>query len=324
MNLVKSKTACFSGKNIGPATLSPSNSEIVFSVSDDADKDSYIYKVRIDGTNVEALTNDTSYAYAPAYAPDGTSIVFSSMPDKKQGNLYLMKPDGTDKKLLTSGSHNDFGAIFSRDGQKVFFIRAEHYGNYSPVTAAAWHDMDIFSINTDGTDLRQITASKYFRIGNLSISPDGRMLFAEIKIYRSPYSIWAIPVDQPTNKRPIRPNFGSYKSKTLFFFKEKINYDELYDPEISPDGRNLLFCWKGGPSYKQIFSMDLETNNAQVLTNMKRTVYSPHFSIDGSKIIFKTIDYADVGFFKTRAEPTLWIMNKDGSELSPIIINRHH
>jgi Tol biopolymer transport system component len=89
----------------------------------------------------------------------------------------------------------------------------------------------------------------------------------------------------------------------------------LYNPEISPDGQNLLFCWEG-----QIFLMNLETKAARGLLNIKQPhVYYPHFSMDGSHIIFQTTFYS--GLFKSREETKYCVINKDGTGLKAIDFN---
>lgn len=99
----------------------------------------------------------------------------------------------------------------------------------------AWHNIDVYSINIDGSDLKRITFDRYYRIGDLSISPDGKTLMATLFEYKGLYSVWQIPIDNPTSRRPLEPDLDLYKSRLPLLNLKAISYDRLYGPEFSPD-----------------------------------------------------------------------------------------
>lgn len=312
-----SPATLLSGKKTGPAKFSPDGNEIVFSSEDEGGKTSHIYKARVDGAGLTALTTSATYDYGPVFSPDGNHVAFSSMSDGKQGDLWLMRPDGSEKKNITSGPGHDYGPIFSRDGDRIFFIRAEYFGHYSPIAAKSWHEMDIYSVRPDGTDLQKITSFNSYRIGYLSISSDNVKLIAEIFSRQTPDQIWMIPIRNPDEKQPIRPELDEFKSHFLFF-KNKPDYNDLHAPDISPDGTELLFSWDEFSPSANVYLMDIQSKKVRKITNMKSSIFYPHFSMDGSKIIFQTTKYV-TGYLKlNRVEPTLWTINKDGTGLKAI------
>lgn len=316
-NRMVSPTTPLSGKKTGPAKFSPDGNEIVFSAEDEGEKTSHIYKANVDGTGLTALTTSATYDYGPVFSPDGNHVVFSSMADGKQGDLWLMRPDGSDKKSITSGPGHDYGPIFSRDGDRIFFIRAEYFGNYSPIAAKSWHEMDIYSVRLDGTNLNKITSLNSYRIGYLSVTSDDSGLIAQIFSSEVPDQIWMIPIRNPDEKKPIRPELDGFKSHFLFF-KNKPNPKDLQAPSISPDGKELLFSWDEFSSSRNVYLMDIQSKKVRKITNMKSSIFYPHFSMDGSKIIFQTTKYV-TGYLKlNRIEPTIWVVNKDGSDLKAI------
>src|SRR3984957_6980467 len=99
------------------------------------------------------------------FFPNGDRILFSSThetstecpprPDYSHGyvwpiyssyEIYTAKPDGSDLRLLSHapGSYNAESTI-SRDGKKIVF------------TSTRNGDLDVYSMNADGSDVRQLT-----------------------------------------------------------------------------------------------------------------------------------------------------------------------
>ncbi len=320
------------GKEFGPATFSPNGKEIVFSLrtkdrffSENTKRSSHIYRVGIDGTGLVALTKGDVFDFDPVYSPDGEKILFSSK-SNGQSHIRVMKPDGSALVSLTSGTGLDYSPIFSSDGLKVYFLRAEWYGHYSPVAMPSWHDIGIYSINIDGSDMKRITSNHYYGLGNLSVHPDGYTLMARITASNSEYSIWMIPIDSPMKATPVQPDLDAYKTWIPLFSLKSIDYSKLYDPLYSPDGASLLFTWEGHykTTYANIYVMDLKTKKTQKVTNTDRVIYYyPRFSSDGQRIVFSaTASITNPGLFgRTREEPSLWIINKDGSGLKHIDID---
>lgn len=66
--------------------------------------------------------------------------------------------------------------------------------------------------------------------------------------------------------------------------------------------------------------MDMKTNKAKRVTNLEGPIYDAHFSKDGSRLVFRTVEYINDGLFSSRSEPRLWIINKDGSRLKQVDI----
>lgn len=71
-----------------------------------------IYVMQADGTDVMRLTDDPSDNVDPAWSPEGTRIVFSSVRDQDY-DLYLMKADGTDQTQLTDIDSSDYSASWT-------------------------------------------------------------------------------------------------------------------------------------------------------------------------------------------------------------------
>ncbi len=123
-----------------------------------------IYVSDLNGKIIQQLTNTPGYDAEATLSPKGDKIVFTS---DRSGDLelWVMDPDGKNQKQITFGLGYDGGAFFSPDGKKIVFrasrpeTEAEkkeyldllHQGLVSPTK------MEIYTCNTDGSDLRQIT-----------------------------------------------------------------------------------------------------------------------------------------------------------------------
>jgi Tol biopolymer transport system component len=87
------------GNSAGKASWSPDGQKITYST--DADGDSEIWSVNLDGTAARKLTENASTDALAAWSPDGHYIYHLS--DRKDGwCIWIMKPDGTEQRKIKS------------------------------------------------------------------------------------------------------------------------------------------------------------------------------------------------------------------------------
>ncbi len=77
--------------------ISPDGETIVFMSERSGDWE--IYRMDLDGQNLEALTNDDASDGLPTWSPDGDHIAFASNRDGEWG-IWSMAPDGSDQRRL--------------------------------------------------------------------------------------------------------------------------------------------------------------------------------------------------------------------------------
>ena len=80
-----------------------------------------------DGSDEHPLLSSPDTDYDPVWAPDGSSIVFTS--DRAgSADLYRVKPDGSGLERLTTDPAYDDQAAFSRDAKQLVFVSTRRGG----------------------------------------------------------------------------------------------------------------------------------------------------------------------------------------------------
>ncbi len=191
-----------------------------------------IFVADLKGKVKKQLTNTPGYDAEATVSPKGDKIVFTST---RNGDLdlYVMDINGKNVKQITNELGYDGGAFFSPDGKKLVFrasrpqteeAKKEYQDNLKQGLVAPT-EMEIYTCNVDGTDLKQIT-----NLGKAN---------------------WA-PFYHPSGKKII---FSSnHKSSRGFQFNlfminedgsglEQITFDPVFDsfPMFSPDGKKIIF-----------------------------------------------------------------------------------
>jgi TolB protein len=81
-----------------------------------------------DGSEEHPLLASADTDYDPVWAPDGSSIVFTSDRDGS-AELYRVKPDGSGLERLTNDPAYDDQAAFSPDGKQLVFVTTRNGGH---------------------------------------------------------------------------------------------------------------------------------------------------------------------------------------------------
>jgi Tol biopolymer transport system component len=231
----------FSSTHHDPRSRQLQDEELAFRASGqerryswDYDPEMEIYARSAQTGLLRRLTNRRGYDAEASYSPDGQWIVFSSTRDaydralspaeQKQletdpsyfGDIYLMRADadGSGVRRLTSVPGYDGGPFFSPDGTRIVWRRFDEAGLIA----------DIWTMNLDGTDQRQITD-----FGAMSwapyIHPSGEyVIFASNKLGFENFELFL--VDIAGTKEPVRVTTTE-------------GFDGL--PVPSPDGRRLAW-----------------------------------------------------------------------------------
>jgi TolB protein len=187
-HLTNVRQLTFGGQN-AEAYFSPDGRRLTFQSKRDGYTCDQQFVMNIDGTGVTRISPGQGRTTCGWWIDHGRRILFSSThasdpacppePDFSQGyvwpvyptyRIYTVKPDGSDLKPLFPtelkiGEEPGYNAesVVSPDGKKVVF------------TSDRGGDLDIYTMNLDGTNLRQLTHTLGYD-GGPWWSPDGKRI----------------------------------------------------------------------------------------------------------------------------------------------------
>jgi TolB protein len=281
----------------GNAGQEPPGGPVAFTPRDQAGR-LQIFTENLDGANQRQLTFEGDNG-RPKWSPDGRKIAFGSRANGKTW-VAVMDADGSNQRLLVEATGDP---DWSPDGNQIAFSR--------PVVSVDGQIRpQIWVMNADGSNLRQITQSSTFK-GGPSWSPDGtQMVFILIKNPGSPTdpqpTIGIMNADG-TNERILttedRVNVRHEPDGTTTVLETA---HDANAPGWSPVDNRIAF-WSGIENqYGQIWVINSDGTGSTQLTAdpTHGNDDDPSWSPDGKKILFAT---------GRSGRDELWVMDADGS-----------
>ena len=209
------------------------------------DGDSEIYVMNGDGSEQRQLTHNDADDYWPAWSPDGTHLVFSSMRDGNE-EIYVMdvqaalQGTGDDgQQRLTDNQSSDTAPVWSPDGAHIVFA-SKRDGNY-----------EIYVMDADGDNAQRLTTEPALD-SCPAWSPDGtRIAFSSRR--GGNYEIYIMDADGgDVTPLPIGAGDG-------------------WCPRWSPDGAQIAFYSYRPERYRDgvpnaVYVVDVDGGNLRALT----------------------------------------------------------
>jgi len=226
-------------------------------------------------------------------SPDGRTIVFDMM-----GDIYKMPISGGSAQPLRSGLPYEVQPRFSPDGKKILF------------TSDAGGGDNVWVMDADGSNAKQITKESFRLLNNGVWTPDGEYIIAR-KHFTSGRSLGAGELWM------YHVTGGSGIQLT----KRKNDQQDLNEPSVSKDGRYVYFSedmYPGGyfqynkDPNKQITVVkryDRETGKIEGVAGGPGGACRPQISNDGKYLAFVR---------RVRTKSVLYIQNVETGEEWPI------
>ncbi|EDP95029.1 amidohydrolase family protein [Kordia algicida OT-1] len=203
-------------------------------------------------------------------SPNGKTIVFDML-----GDIYTIPVSGGTAKALRTGIPFEIQPHFSPDGSKILF------------TSDAGGGDNIWVMNANGSDAKQITKESFRLLNNSTWMPDGNAFIAR-KHFTSTRSLGAGEMWQ----------YHITGGSGLQITKRKNAQQDVNEPSVSPDGRYLYYSedvYPGGSFQynkdpnKQIYVIkryDFQTGKTTQITGGPGGASRPQISRDGKKLAF--------------------------------------
>ena len=159
------------------------------------------------------ITTDEGTWMSLDVSPDGAQIVFDML-----GDIYTLPIGGGDAKLIRGGHAFEVQPRFSPDGKKVSF------------TSDAGGGDNIWTMNTDGSDAKQITKEDFRLVNNAVWSVDGNYIICK-KHFSSERSLGAGEIWMYHKTGGIG----------IQLTKKKNDQQDVGEPWTSPDGKYVYY-----------------------------------------------------------------------------------
>ncbi|MCH8548916.1 MAG: amidohydrolase family protein, partial [Balneolaceae bacterium] len=224
---------------------------------------------RADYTEISFETSEGTWMNLDV-SPDGDEIVFDLL-----GNIYIMPIEGGEARILRESLAYEVQPRFSPDGSKISF------------TSDAGGGDNIWVMNRDGSDARQITDESFRLLNNAFWTPDGNYLVAR-KHFTSARSLGAGEIWM----------YHITGGSGIQFTERPNDQQDKGQPFVSPDGRYVYYSqdvYPGGffqynkDPNSQIYVInryDREEGNIERVTGGPGGAISPTLSPDGEKLAF--------------------------------------
>lgn len=289
------KQLTFGGQN-AEAYFSDDGTRLIFQSTRPPYSCDQIFIMNMDGSGVHLVSTGKGKTTCGFFYPDGKHILFSSThlaspecphrPDYSKGyvwgvysafQIFYATDQGEILRPLTQGPGYNAEATISADGKRIVF------------TSAREGDLDIYSMNADGSGVQRLTHQLGYD-GGPFFSPDGRWI-----VYRA---------DHPTEAAEV----ARYKSLLAQDLVEPLQMDlyvmqpdgsqqqqitrlggASFAPSFFPDSRRIIFASNyQSPRTSQfdLYAIDRTGDHLERLTFAGGFDAFPIVSPDGKKLVF--------------------------------------
>lgn len=245
----------------------------VIAVTCGKDHARFIYKIPLDTHNAVRLTAATSgKESSPAFSADGKLVTYSYWPEKQNQRIIVMNLDGSSSHSVAESGTANVYATFAPDGKTIYFARSQ-----PPPLDHAW---DLFSVDTDGNNVKRLTHGMFYQVSQPSLSPDGKSIAVMTIGADAHRQISIFSLDRPEQpSQSLQPHIP-----------KEASHDPIIDyPSYMPDGKSILFMaasdGKKGFDY-DIYRVDLATGVLERLTNGNGIASDLKVFADGKTAVF--------------------------------------
>ena len=283
------------------AAFSPDGRELVYS------RAGSLWRQTVGSNEATEITRGPGYDYQPDWSRDGRWIVFARH-DRDAIELWALDlRDGVEQKLTETGAVN-VEPRFSPGGESIAFVTTRERGLWNVWTAKFSEGK--LEAAAPLLPLRESRVKRYYyaatdHVINPSWAPDGRSLYVVTnrEIAWGTGDLWRVPLAEPEKSERLIREETSWAAR----------------PELSPDGRRLLYSSYHGRQTHQLWLASRDGESPMPLTfgelgdfDRRNARWSP----DGRRVLYVSNETGN---------STLWVQAIVGGERVRIdSIKRHY
>jgi Tol biopolymer transport system component len=278
------------------AYWSPDGKRLIFQATRDTSECDQQYIMNADGSDMHLVSTGKGVTTCGYFLPDGKHIVYASTheagpscparPDRSKGyvwavypgfDIYLADDKGKIEKKLTDAPGNDAEATINWKTNKILY------------TSKASGDLDLWTMNLDGSGKKQITKTGGYD-GGAVFSRDGSKM-----AWRAFHP--DTPEKTKTYRDLLKEDLPAPMKMELWVAnadgsspKQITNYGcASFAPTFTPDGKKLLFSsnkHKCDSRDFELYTINLDGSGLEQVTSYGGFTSFPEFSPDGRKLVF--------------------------------------
>jgi Tol biopolymer transport system component len=221
--------------------------------------------------SIEFTTDEGSWMSLDV-SPDGKTIVFDLL-----GHVYTLPVEGGKAQRITSGLEFDSQPRYSPDGKRIVFV-SDRSG-----------DDNLWTMNTDGSDIKQLSHEQQAMFTSPIWSPDGKYVLVSRKKpdhYNSAFELWEYDLNGGSGVQVVKSKASDQAPSA--------EWHNALGVTASPDGRYLFYATRPGtwasekiPSW-QLARLDTHTREENVITSAEGSAFRPQLSRDGTLLVYGT------------------------------------
>ncbi|WP_153731665.1 TolB-like translocation protein [Sporosarcina obsidiansis] len=191
-------------------------------------------------------------------------------------DIHIIQLDSLEDQLVYSIDALITELAFDpKDSERLFYLQAGTFTNYSPIAAKYPHGFDVYSYHLGEQTHTQHTDLKKYSMASLQVSSDDELVYVQMdddegtqsaeEAFSTNQRIFEIPLDDPNEKSVVS---SSEKAEDIFDFIVLPERQEFIYQAVAGTGENGIYEY-------ELFTFNWKTNKTEQLTTLKESVSKP-------------------------------------------------